>query len=78
MAYTPKPSGRVARDINNDVRTDINRALDVLIQIAGETDPVKCQRALRQAEPLLRSAINGSWQIEQLYEAAAKRGSYSK
>lgn len=49
-----------------------------MIQIAGETDPVKCQRILRQAEPLLRRAINGSWQIEQLFEAAASRGKYSK
>lgn len=77
MAYTPKPNGRVARELNNDLRADINRALDIMMQMAGETDPVRCQRILREAEPYLRGALNGSWQMEQLFEAAARRGPYT-
>lgn len=46
------------------------------MRMAGETDPVKVQRVLREAEPLLRSALNGSWQLETYFSDAARRGTY--
>ena len=78
MGYRPKQGGRVARDTNNAVREDINRAHDILSGMIGEPDPIKVQRTLRTALPLLRTAMNGSWQIEQIYALAAQRGSYKK
>ena len=54
------------------------KARAILYEMIGERDPVKVQRALRDALPFLDDVIWAANQIEQICAIAAARGQYSK
>lgn len=78
MGYTPQPTGRVAREINNRIREDLTVGHQKLAAAIGERNPVRVQQILRDVFPLMVQAINGSWMIENLHVEWAKRGPYDK
>ena len=64
--------------MNTDVRADIVTVHKMLSEAIGERDPERVQEILRKTMPVLMSAVNGSWMMEEIFTDAAKRGEYKK
>ena len=78
MSEPLKPNGRKVDSLNGSVDWELARAKATLIDVLGETDPVKYQRAMRVALQHLERAHCAVQDISLICKLAAKRGRYNK
>lgn len=76
MGTVPAPDKRKGRELVGDAGGDLHAARQCLYAVIGEMDPVKVQRALRDALVQLDRAVWSLNELDTLYALRAKRGPY--